>query len=79
MKRYKSIFKESREDTVKAALDFADSSTSTNRKVFQFMLYLDDANFNKDEIIENAVELYKIQIGKAESLFKEVERINKSI
>jgi hypothetical protein len=78
MKRYKSIFKESKEDVIKRALNFADSgSFPVNRKVFRFMMYLNDEQFDIEEIKQLACEFYKIHRSKVEGIFKEVERLEK--
>jgi len=74
MKRYKCLFKESKEDIIKRALFIAKDNPSTNRRVFLFMLALLDKKFNKEDIISLAIENYQIHRSIAESLYKNVER-----
>ena len=73
MKRYKRLFKESKEDIIKRALFLAKDNPSTNRRAFMFMLALLDKNFNKEDIISLAIENYKLHRSMAESLYKQVE------
>ena len=75
MKRYRCLFKESKEDVIKRALFIAKDNPSINRRAFLFMLALFDKNFNKEEIISLAIENYKLHRSIAESLFKRVESV----
>jgi len=80
VKRYKPLFKESKEDVIKKALNFADSEPfPVNKKAFRFMMYLNDENIDENEIKELAVEFYKLHRSKVEGIFKELERIERSI
>jgi hypothetical protein len=80
MKRYKQLFEKSQEDIIKQALSFADSEPfPVNKKAFRFMMYLYDENFDKEEIMQLAMDFYKIHRGKIEGLFKELLRIENSL
>jgi len=72
MKRYKRLFKESKEDTIKHALFLAKDNPSINRRAFMFMLVLLDKHFNREDIISLAIENYQIHRSIAESLYKQV-------
>ena len=75
MKRYKSLF-ESKEDIIKKALNFADDGpTMARKKAFRFMFFLSDNNdFDREEIIQMAVEFYAIARNVVEGIYKNVEK-----
>jgi hypothetical protein len=76
MKRYIPLFEDTSENIIKKALNFADSEPSpANKKAFRFMVYLNDENFDEEEIKQLAVEFYKLHRSKVEYLFRDVKKV----